>query len=87
LKMCMLTEGLIPALESAHGFAQAIKEAEHMSTDEVVLINMSGRGDKDIFTIADALDDAHWKTFIKQKADQYHGESSGSNKSATNDEG
>jgi tryptophan synthase beta chain len=52
----------------------------------VVLINMSGRGDKDIFTIADALDDAHWKTFIKQKADQYHRESSGSNKSATNDE-
>ncbi|MFT7525137.1 MAG: tryptophan synthase beta chain [Arenicella sp.] len=87
LKMCMLSEGLIPALESAHGFAQAIKEAEHMSTDKVVLINMSGRGDKDIFTIADALDDAHWKTFIKQKADQYHRESSGSNKSATNDEG
>ena len=87
LKMCMLTEGLIPALESAHGFAQAIKEAEHMSTDEVVLINMSGRGDKDIFTIADALDDAHWKSFIKQKADQYHRESTGSNKSATNDEG
>ena len=71
LKMAMRTEGVIPALESAHGFAQAIKEAESMSKDEVVLINMSGRGDKDIFTIADALDDTHWKKFIKNKAEQY----------------
>lgn len=86
LKMCMLTEGLIPALESSHGFAQAIKEAEQMSPDEIVLINMSGRGDKDIFTIADALDDSHWKTFIKEKADQYHREDSRLNKSASSDE-
>ena len=71
LKLAMRTEGVIPALESAHGFAQAIKEAESMSKDEVVLINMSGRGDKDIFTIADALDDNHWKQFIKNKAEQY----------------
>ena len=71
LKMAMLTEGVIPALESAHGFAQAIKEAEKMRPDEVVLINMSGRGDKDIFTIADALGDEHWKQFIRQKAAEY----------------
>ncbi len=71
LKLAMRTEGVIPALESSHGFAQAILEAEQMSTDDVVLINMSGRGDKDIFTIADALGDEHWKTFIRQKADEY----------------
>lgn len=71
LKLVMQTEGLIPALESAHGFAQAISEAEKMRSDEVVLINMSGRGDKDIFTIADALDDDHWKRFIRQKAGEY----------------
>ena len=71
LKLSMLTEGLIPALESSHGFAQAIKEAKEMSTDEVVMINMSGRGDKDIFTIADALGDEHWKQFIRNKADEY----------------
>ena len=86
LKMCMLTEGLIPALESSHGFAQAIKEAEQMSAHEVVLVNMSGRGDKDIFTIADALDDSHWKTFIKDKADQYHREDSRLHKSVSSDE-
>jgi len=71
LKLTMRTEGLIPALESAHGFAQAISEAEHMRPDQIVLINMSGRGDKDIFTIADALEDEHWKKFITAKADEY----------------
>jgi len=71
LKITMRYEGLIPALESSHGFAQAILEAEQMSSDEAILINMSGRGDKDIFTIADALRDEHWKTFIRQKADEY----------------
>lgn len=77
LKLTMQTEGLIPALESAHGFAQAITEAQSMSSDEVVLINMSGRGDKDIFTIADALGDEHWKRFICNKADGYRDASSG----------
>ena len=71
LKLCMTTEGLIPALESTHAFAQAIEEAPHMGKDETILINMSGRGDKDIFTIADALDDAKWKSFIQQKATEY----------------
>jgi len=78
LKISMRTEGLIPALESSHGFAQAIKEAKTMKTDESIMINMSGRGDKDIFTIADALGDEHWKHFIRDKADQYSDNSNGS---------
>ncbi|NND81397.1 MAG: tryptophan synthase subunit beta [Gammaproteobacteria bacterium] len=73
LKLSMRLEGVIPALESAHGFAQAIKEATQMQPNEVILINMSGRGDKDIFTIADALDDQHWKQFISEKAAGYRG--------------
>jgi tryptophan synthase beta chain len=64
--------GLIPALESAHAFAQAFKEAPQMSPDEIILINQSGRGDKDIFTMADAFDDPKWKQFIIEKAKQYH---------------
>ena len=43
----------------------------NMAKDEIILINQSGRGDKDIFTVADALDDAHWREFIKEKAAQY----------------
>jgi tryptophan synthase beta chain len=71
LKLTMRTEGLIPALESTHGFVVALKEAQTMAKDDIILVNMSGRGDKDIFTIADALEDVKWKSFISGKADQY----------------
>jgi len=71
LSLTIQMEGLIPALESAHAFAQAFKEAPALSGDDMILINQSGRGDKDIFTIADAFDDPHWKTFIQEKAEAY----------------
>jgi tryptophan synthase beta chain len=49
------TEGIIPALESAHAVAEAIKLAPTMRPDQIILVNLSGRGDKDIFTAAEAL--------------------------------
>ncbi|PLS80414.1 MAG: tryptophan synthase subunit beta, partial [Chloroflexi bacterium] len=49
------TEGIIPALESAHAVAEAIKLAPTLTADQVILVNLSGRGDKDIFTVADRL--------------------------------
>ena len=64
-------EGIIPALESAHAFAQAFKEAPHLQEEDVLLIIQSGRGDKDIFTIAEALADPGWREFITRKAKQY----------------
>ncbi|HEX9370996.1 MAG TPA: tryptophan synthase subunit beta [Roseiflexaceae bacterium] len=48
-------EGIIPALESAHAVAEAIKLAPTMRADQTILVNLSGRGDKDIFSVADAL--------------------------------
>ncbi|MBP6563542.1 MAG: tryptophan synthase subunit beta [Neisseriaceae bacterium] len=48
------TEGIIPALESSHAVAWAMKEAPKMSPDQVILVNLSGRGDKDIDTVAQA---------------------------------
>ena len=71
LKMLIEKEGLIPALESSHAFVEAIKDAPKMSKDEIILVNMSGRGDKDIFTIAEALNDKKWKEFIKKKSRDY----------------
>jgi tryptophan synthase beta chain len=47
------TEGIIPALESSHAVAQAMKMAPTMRTDQHLLVNLSGRGDKDIGTVAD----------------------------------
>ena len=71
LALTVRKEGLIPALESAHAFAQAFKEAPCMSPDDVILINQSGRGDKDIFTVADAFGDPGWKEFVRKKAEEY----------------
>ena len=48
-------EGIIPALESAHAIASAEKVAPTMDADQIIIVNLSGRGDKDIFTVADAL--------------------------------
>ncbi len=45
-------EGIIPALESSHAIAHAAKIAPSMSKDKVLLVNLSGRGDKDINTVA-----------------------------------
>ena len=50
--MVSRTEGIIPALETAHGLAYGIELAATMSPDQTVLINLSGRGDKDINTVA-----------------------------------
>ncbi|MCK9383599.1 MAG: tryptophan synthase subunit beta [Nevskia sp.] len=49
---CTRTEGIIPALESAHAIAYAKKLSREMKRDDVIVVNLSGRGDKDIFTIA-----------------------------------
>jgi tryptophan synthase beta chain len=70
-RLIMKKEGIIPALESAHALAGAFREAGEMSRDDVVIVNLSGRGDKDIFTIADALGDTAWKSFIMTKAEEY----------------
>jgi tryptophan synthase beta chain len=48
-------EGIIPALESAHAVAEVIKRAPKMQKSDVVIVNVSGRGDKDIGIIKDEL--------------------------------
>lgn len=46
------TEGIIPAIESAHALAYVIKEAPKMTSDKIIIVNVSGRGDKDVAAIA-----------------------------------
>jgi len=46
------TEGILPALESAHAVAEALKQAPRMRPDQVILVNLSGRGDKDVAQVA-----------------------------------
>ena len=71
MSLTMRKEGLIPALESAHAFVQAFKDAPGLSADDVLVINQSGRGDKDLFTVADAYQDPRWQQFIRDKAAEY----------------
>ena len=54
-KILSRTEGIMPALESSHAVAHAIKIAPEMKKDETIIVNLSGRGDKDVFTVAEAL--------------------------------
>ncbi len=54
-QLCTRTEGIIPALEPAHALAHVTKLAPEMRRDEIILMNLCGRGDKDIFTVAEHL--------------------------------
>ena len=61
-------EGIIPALESAHAVAHAIKIAPKMNKDEVLIVNVSGRGDKDIFILGANSDDESYAKFLEDQA-------------------
>ncbi len=54
-KLCCALEGIIPALEPSHALAQVMKLAPTLPRDHLIVMNMCGRGDKDIFTVARAL--------------------------------
>jgi tryptophan synthase beta chain len=54
-QLCTRTEGIIPALEPAHALAHVAKIAPAMDKEQIILMNLCGRGDKDIFTVAEAL--------------------------------
>ena len=55
LKMLSELEGIIPALESSHAVAQAIKLAPQLPREQIMIVNLSGRGDKDMQTVAKAF--------------------------------
>lgn len=61
------TEGLLPALESAHAVAHAIVMAPTLPRDHSMVVNISGRADKDLFILGDRLGGDEWKNFLKGK--------------------
>lgn len=68
LKFFARTEGIIFAMESAHAGSAAIRLAKELGTGKSLIVNMSGRGDKDIFISAAALDGTNWKAFLEEEA-------------------
>lgn len=61
-------EGIFPALESAHAVAEAIKLAPTLGADKIIVVNISGRGDKDVFIVAKALGDKAWLEYLRREA-------------------
>ena len=66
--LLMKTEGIIPALESSHGLAGGFKRARQMKPEQNLVINLSGRGDNDIFTVARAFPQPEWAGFLQREA-------------------
>jgi tryptophan synthase beta chain len=62
------TEGLVFALESAHAAAAVMRIARDYPREKALVVNMSGRGDKDLFILARAMDPAHWADFLREEA-------------------
>jgi tryptophan synthase beta chain len=73
VKFFARTEGVIFALESAHAGAAAMKMAKQLGKGKNIIVNMSGRGDKDIFITAGALGDQKWKSFLKEESERVYG--------------
>jgi len=62
-------EGIIPALESAHAISWAIKKSRLYGSDTLIVVNISGRGDKDIFITAKKTDAKNWARFLREEAE------------------
>jgi tryptophan synthase beta chain len=62
------TEGLVFALESAHAAAAVMRIAREYPREKAIVVNMSGRGDKDLFIMARAMDPEKWSAFLHEEA-------------------
>ena len=62
------TEGIISALESAHAFAHVVKLAPALPSTYVIVVNMSGRGDKDLFILGDIFGGQSWREYLKRRS-------------------
>lgn len=64
-------EGVVPALESAHAVAEGIKLAPKLPKNKIIVINISGRGDKDLFIVSKAKKDKGFRDFLKNEYESY----------------
>ncbi len=70
-KLTTKHEGIIPALESAHALAHAYKVLPKLAHNKIVVVNISGRGDKDLFNVARSLNDKEFKKFLAEEIKRY----------------
>ena len=67
VKLTAAKEGILPALESAHALVEAFRRVGSMSQDKIIVVNISGRGDKDLFIIAPYFDGEDWVEFLQKE--------------------
>jgi len=70
VKTLAKTEGIIPALESAHAVSYALKLAPTLAKDKVIVVNVSGRGDKDLFILTRAMKDEKFFAFMQREVEE-----------------
>lgn len=70
VRRCARGDGVVVALESAHAVAAALPLAAEMERDQVVVVNVSGRGDKDLFILAGEMDRENWARFLATEAER-----------------
>ena len=71
LKILARSEGIISALESSHAVAETIRRAKKMKKDEIVVVNLSGRAEKDLFILAKHLKDKQFGEFVENYSKNY----------------
>ncbi len=71
VRLLARSEGIIPALESAHAVAHGVKLAKTLPADQTIVINVSGRGDKDLFTLAKHFSKDSFQEFLEQEVKSY----------------
>jgi tryptophan synthase beta chain len=67
VKLTAAKEGILPALESAHALVEAFKRAGALAKDKIMVVNISGRGDKDLFIIAPYFGGKEWVEFLQKE--------------------
>ena len=70
--LLLKTEGIIPSLESSHALASGFKRAQQLSSNRNLIINLSGRGEKDIFNVVQPSTQASWKQFLSRESRRIH---------------
>ncbi len=70
-QMTTTHEGIIPALESSHALSYAFKILPKLAKNKVVVVNVSGRGDKDLFNVTRALNNKEFKKFLTEEIKRY----------------
>ena len=68
----ILEEGILSSLESSHAVAEAVRLAPTLPSSKIIIVNISGRAEKDLFILARAVKDKEFRTFVERYSDSWN---------------